>query len=42
MLESVYKVGERLVANQKKKIVFLIRDCSADADKVILRTELER
>lgn len=38
ILDSIFKVGERLVTAQKKKIIFLIRDCSQDADKSLLKS----
>ena len=42
ILESIFKVGERLVTSHKKKIIFLIRDCAPDADKTLLKNELEK
>lgn len=37
ILEVIFKVGERLVMPQQKKIIFIIRDCAEDADKKILQ-----
>ncbi len=40
ILESIFKVGERLATPQKKRIIFVIRDCTEDAEKTVLKTEL--
>ena len=40
ILDAVFKVGERLVTPQKKKIIYIIRDCCEDADRNILSSEL--
>jgi hypothetical protein len=42
ILDSIFKVGERLVTSHKKKIIFLIRDCTQDADKALLKNQLEK
>lgn len=36
ILEAIFKVGERLVTSQQKKIIYVVRDCTEDADHSIL------
>ena len=40
ILEAIFKVGERLVTPHQKKIVYVIRDCTEDADHSVLSKEL--
>lgn len=36
ILEAIFKVGERLVTPVQKKIIYIIRDCTEDANHNIL------
>ena len=42
ILEAVFKVGERLVTSHQKKIIYVVRDCTDDADHSILSDELSK
>ncbi len=42
ILEAIFKVGERLVTPHQKKIIYIIRDCTEDADQDILSNELTK
>lgn len=36
ILEAVFKVGERLATPHPKRIIYIVRDCTDDADHGIL------
>jgi len=40
VLKSIIRASEKLIAKQQRKIVFVVRDCTDDADRAILREEL--
>lgn len=40
ILDAIFKVGQRLVTPHQKKIIYVIRDCTEDADRSILSKEL--
>lgn len=37
ILKAIIKASEKIIAKQQRKIVFVVRDCTDDADKSILR-----
>lgn len=37
ILKSIIKVSERLISSQQKKVIFVIKDCTEDADRAILK-----
>ena len=40
ILKAVIKASERMISKQQRKIIFVVRDCTDDADRKILREEL--
>lgn len=40
ILKAIVRASEQLVAAQAKKIIFVVRDCTPDADRSILREDL--
>ena len=40
ILKAVIKASERVISKQQRKIIFVVRDCTDDADRKILREEL--
>lgn len=41
ILKSIIKVSERLISAQSKTVIFVVKDCTEDADRRVLRQELE-
>lgn len=40
ILKSIIKTSERIVSTQPRRIIFVVKDCTSDADRDILRDEL--
>ena len=40
ILRAIIKASEKVFSKQMRKIVFVVRDCTEDADRNILREEL--
>jgi protein SEY1 len=40
ILKAVIRASDRLIAKQQRKIIFVVRDCTEDAERSILRDEL--
>ena len=40
VLKAIIKASERLIAKQQRKIIFVVRDCTDDADRHVLKEEL--
>jgi hypothetical protein len=40
ILKAIIHASEKLIASQQRKIVFVVRDCTEDADRNILKEEL--
>lgn len=37
ILKAVIKASERVIASQQRKIIFVVRDCTDDADRTIIK-----
>lgn len=37
ILKAIVRASQKLIASQQRKIVFVVRDCTEDADRSILR-----
>ena len=37
ILKAIVRASEKVIAKQQKKIIFVVRDCTDDADRSILR-----
>jgi hypothetical protein len=40
VLKAIIRASERLIAKQQRKIIFVVRDCTEDADRSVLREVL--
>lgn len=40
ILKAIVRASQKVIAKQQKKIIFVVRDCTDDADRSILREEL--
>ena len=40
VLKAIIRASERLIAKQQRRIIFIVRDCTCDADRGVLREEL--
>lgn len=40
ILKAIIRASEKLIASQQRKIIFVVRDCTPDADRNILKEEL--
>jgi hypothetical protein len=40
ILKAIIKASERVIASQQRRIIVVVRDCTEDADRNILRNEL--
>jgi hypothetical protein len=40
ILKAIIRASEMLIASQQRRIIFVVRDCTEDADRSILKEEL--